>query len=67
MREILVELAEDEAGEAVIVEGEDDFGPLDDAGMEIAGSGSCCVRAVTLSAGLKCLSRFSAATSVAGS
>ena len=35
MREVLVVLPEDEAGEAVIVEGEDDFGFLDDAGMEI--------------------------------
>ena len=35
MRQILVELSKDKAGEAVIVEREDDFGFLDDAGMEI--------------------------------
>jgi len=37
MSEVLIVLSEDEAGEAVVVEGEDDLGLLEDAGMQGGG------------------------------
>ena len=37
MSEVLVVLSEDEAGEAIVVEGEDDLGLFDDAGMQAGG------------------------------
>jgi hypothetical protein len=37
MGEVLVVLSENQAGETVVVEGEDDLGLLDDAGMQAVG------------------------------